>query len=70
MKLESLIIIFLIIVMPMTMVLTEFVNNKIEILETEMSYDTKLFNSTADAVKAYQLNNVNNLPLLFSGSLT
>lgn len=60
MKLESLIIIFVILVMPMTMVLKEYVDNKIEILETEMSYDTKLFNSTADAIKAYQLNNVNN----------
>ena len=60
MKLESLIIIFVILIMPMTMVLTDYIDNKIEILETEMSYDTKLFNSTADAIKAYQLNNVNN----------
>ena len=60
MKLQSLIIIFVILVMPMTMVLTDYIDKKIEILETEMDYDTKLFNSTADAIKAYQLNNVNN----------
>lgn len=60
MKLQSLAIIFIIIIMPITIVLSEYVNNKIETEQTEMLYNTRLLNSTYDAIKAYQLNTVNN----------
>lgn len=60
MKLQSLAIIFIIIIMPITIVLSEYVNNKITTAQTELEYDTKLLNSTFDAIKAYQLNTVNN----------
>ncbi len=60
MKLQSLAIIFIIIIMPITMVFSEYVNNLIKTQENELSYDTKLLNSTYDAIKAYQLNTVNN----------
>lgn len=60
MKLQSLAVIFIIIIMPITMVLSEYINNKIETQEKELLYDTRLLNSTYDAIKAYQLNTVNN----------
>lgn len=60
MKLQSLAIIFIIIIMPITIVLSEYINNKIETEQTEMLYNTRLLNSTYDAIKAYQLNTVNN----------
>lgn len=60
MKLESLAIIFLIIIMPISIVLSEYIDNKIKIAETELIYDTRLLNATHDAIKAYQLNTVNN----------
>lgn len=60
MKIQSLAIIFIIIIMPITIVLSEFVNNKITIEQTRLEYDTKLLNSTFDAIKAYQLNTINN----------
>ena len=60
MKLQSLAIIFIIIIMPISMVLSEYISNKIETEERELSYNTKLLNSTYDAIKAYQLNTVNN----------
>ena len=60
MKIQSLSIIFIIIIMPITIVLSEYVNNKIEGEITELQYNTKLLNSTYDAIKAYQLNTVNN----------
>ena len=60
MKLQSLAVIFIIIIMPITMVLSEYVNNKIKTQETELLYDTRLLNSTYDAIKAYQLNTINN----------
>ena len=60
MKLQSLAIIFIIIIMPISMVLSEYVSNEIKTEERELSYNTKLLNSTYDAIKAYQLNTVNN----------
>ena len=36
MKLQSLAIIFIIIIMPITIVLSEYINNNIETLENEM----------------------------------
>ncbi len=60
MKLQSLAVIFIIIIMPITMVLSEYINNKIKTQETELLYNTRLLNSTYDAIKAYQLNTINN----------
>ena len=60
MKLESLTIIFVIIMIPIIMVLAEYIDNIITAKETELEYDTRLLNSTYDAIKAYQLNTVNN----------
>ena len=60
MKLQSLAVIFIIIIMPITMVLSEYINNKIKTQETELVYNTRLLNSTYDAIKAYQLNTINN----------
>lgn len=60
MKLQSLAIIFIIIIMPISMVLSEYISNKIETENREIAYNNKLLNSTYDAIKAYQLNTVNN----------
>ncbi len=60
MKIQSLSIIFIIIIMPISIVLSEYVNNQIETKQTELLYNTRLLNSTYDAIKAYQLNTVNN----------
>ena len=57
MKLESLSIIFLIIIIPITMVLSEYVNNRITTEKLELQYNTKLLNATYDAIKTYQINN-------------
>ena len=42
------------------MVMSEYIDNKINITKIESDYDSKLLNSTHDAIKAYQLNTVNN----------
>lgn len=60
MKIQSLAIIFIIIIMPITMVLSQYVDNKITTSITELEYDTRLLNSTYDAIKAYQINTINN----------
>ena len=60
MKLESLIIIFLLIIIPIAMVFSEYVDKRIETEKKELSYNTKLLNSTHDAIKEFQLRTVNN----------
>lgn len=60
MKIQYLAVIFIIIIMPITIVFSEYINNQITTVQTENSYDAKLLNSTYDAIKAYQLNTINN----------
>ena len=60
MKLEHLLVIFVIIILPISMILTEYVHNQIKTLDLQMSYDEKLTNATYDAIKAFQLNTINN----------
>ena len=60
MKLEGLAIIFLIIVLPIIIVLSDYVNKKTSIIKQELVYDNRLLGSTRDAIKAFQINNINN----------
>lgn len=59
MKIHYLAVIFIIIIMPMVIVFSEYMNNQITIINTEVAYDTRLRNSTYDAIKAFQLNTIN-----------
>lgn len=59
MKYQGLAVIFIIIVLPISMILTSYVQNQVKTLELQISYDTKLTNATYDALKAYQLNAIN-----------
>lgn len=60
MKLESLIIVFLLIIIPISMVLSQYVDKKIETEKTELRYNEKLMHSTQDAINEFQLRTVNN----------
>ena len=59
MKLQHLIVIFIIIILPISLVLTSYVQSQVKTLQLQISYDTKLTNATYDALKAFQLNTVN-----------
>ena len=60
MKLQGLSIIFVIIIVPIVMVLTTYINNMIDVQNKQASYKTALMNATYDAVRAYQMNTLNN----------
>ena len=60
MKLQNLIIIFIIIIIPIAFILSRYINFRIDTEMTELKYNTKLLNSTHDSIKAFQLNTVNN----------
>ncbi len=59
MKLQHLSIIFVIIILPISLVLSSYVDSRVKTLNLQISYDTKLYNSTYDAIKAFQLNTIN-----------
>ena len=60
MKLQQLSVIFIIIILPIAIVLDTYVNNLIDVSNKEKNYNTTLYNSTYDSVRAYQMNTLNN----------
>ncbi len=60
MKIQHLAVIFVIIILPISLVLSIYTGNLIKVSNKQSSYDTLLLNSTYDAVRAYQMNTLNN----------
>ena len=60
MKLQHLTVIFAIIILPISLILGVYINNQVETLRLQILYDSKLNNATYDALKAFQLNTINN----------
>ena len=59
MKIQSLAVIFIIIILPISMILTSYVQSQVKTLSLQTEYDTKLNNATYDALKAFQINTIN-----------
>lgn len=59
MKIQNLAVIFIIIILPISLILNSYTHNLVKTLELQTSYDIKLNNATYDALKAFQLNTVN-----------
>ena len=59
MKLQTLTVIFIIIILPITMVVSQYIKTEISTITLQSEYDTKLNNATYDAIKAFQLNESN-----------
>ena len=60
MKLQHLAIIFVIIILPISLVMGEYIQAQIDAIYLQTSYNKKLQDATYDAIKAFQLNTVNN----------
>ena len=60
MKIQDLAIIFVIIILPISLVISAYTQYQIKTVSTQTLYDSKLTSSTYDAIKAYQLNAKNN----------
>ena len=58
MKIQHLAVIFIIIIMPIVIVFSEYMNTQIKFINLEETYDKRLLNSTYDAIKAFQLNTI------------
>ncbi len=68
MKLQHLTIIFVIIVVPISLVLSMYINTQIKTINNQTKYDNMLINATYDGVKAFQLNTANNMYSTISNS--
>lgn len=60
MKLQHIAIIFVIIILPISLVLGEYIASQIDTIYLQTMYSQKLQDATYDAIKAFQLNTVNN----------
>ena len=60
MKLQHLAIIFVIIMLPISMVISEYIQTQIDTIHLQTLYTSKLQTATHDAIKAFQLNTLNN----------
>ena len=56
MKIQNLAVIFIIIILPISIVLSSYTKNRVEVISIQSKYDSKLNDATHDAIKAYQLN--------------
>lgn len=59
MRIQNLAVIFIIIILPISIIVSSYTGNMIKTLSLQASYDSKLNNSTYDALKAFQLNTFN-----------
>lgn len=60
MKLQHLAIIFIIIILPISLVVSSYIQTQIDTINRQQIYSTNLKNATYDAIKAFQLNTINN----------
>ena len=60
MKLQHIAIVFVIIILPITIIMSSYISNQIEAIEIQTAYDKNIISATYDAVKAFQINTTNN----------
>ena len=61
MKIQGLAIIFILIILPITLVIGEYANTQKDVIELELLYDSRLITATHDALKAFQINTFNDV---------
>ena len=60
MKIQYIAVIFVIIILPLTMVMSAYIGKQIDTITLQTKYDTRLTEATHDAIKSFQINTVNN----------
>lgn len=59
MKLQHLTVIFILIIMPIIIVYSTYLDTQVSIINQEANYDSGLYTATYDAIKAFQMNTIN-----------
>lgn len=60
MKLQHLAIIFILIIVPISLVMTQYIQTQIDTIDLQTYYTKSLNTATHDALKAFQINSINN----------
>ncbi len=60
MKLQSMAIIFVLIIVPISFVMAQYLQTQIDTIKLQTAYNTTLITATHDALKAFQVNSANN----------
>ena len=60
MKIQNWAIIFIIIIVPISLVITQYIQTQIDTISLQTTYDSKLQTATSDAISSFQLNTINN----------
>lgn len=60
MKIQHLSVVFIIIILPISMVISYYLNAQIKTISLQEMYDSKLVTATYDSVRSFQLNTLNN----------
>mgnify|MGYP005761988863 CR=1 FL=1 len=60
MKIQYIAVIFVIIILPISLVMSSYIQNQIDAITLQTAYDKNLINATYDAIIAFQLNTTNN----------
>lgn len=60
MKMQHIAVIFVIIIIPISIITSFYISTQIYTITLQTEYDTKLSDATYGAVKAFQINTVNN----------
>ena len=60
MKIQYIAVIFVVIILPIAMVMSSYIGSQIDTITLQTEYNTKLTEATYDAIKAFQINTVNN----------
>ncbi len=60
MKIQYIAVIFVVIILPIAMVMSSYIGAQIDTITLQTEYNTKLTEATYDAIKAFQINTVNN----------
>lgn len=60
MKIQYIAVIFILIILPINLVLSAYINNQIDTLRLQIAYTTALNTASYDALKAFQINSTNN----------
>ena len=60
MKIQYVAVIFVIIILPISLVLSEYVDYNVDMIELRNTYNTKLLDATYDCLKSYQLSTISN----------
>ena len=55
-KIQHLTVIFIIIILPILMIISAYINSQVNTLNLESQYDERLLKATSDALQAFQTN--------------